>query len=85
MKIFVDGAFPGCRDMLRATTVMTMPTGEASSTTRSGPSGDDKEDYALPVGVGVIPVRMEVSNPVPDPRNIEGVARPDHILDYRLG
>ena len=93
LKIFVDGAFPGRWDMLRpatdqeikATTVMSMSIGEASSKIRTGPPGDDEEDYALPIWAGVIPVRMSVSNPVPDPRNIEGVEPPGHVLDFRLG
>ena len=93
LKTFVEGSFPGRWDMLRpatgqemkATTVMTMPIDEASSKIRMGPPGDEEEDYSLPIWAGVIPVRMAVSHPVPDPRNLEGVAPPDHVLDFRLG
>ena len=93
LKAFVDGSFPGRWDMLRpasgqeltATTVMTMPIDEASSKIRTGPPGDDEEDYALPIWAGVVPVRMEVGNPVPDPRNMEGLEPPDHILNFHLG
>ncbi len=93
LKTFVDGSFPGRWDMLRpatdqemkATTVMSMPIGEASSKIRMGPPGDEEEDYALPIWAGVIPVRMSVSDPVPDPRNIEGIEPPGHVRDFRLG
>ncbi len=93
LKSLVEGLFPGRWDLLRpptakemrATTVMTMPIDEASSKIRSGPPDDAKEDYALPIWGGVIPVRMEVAEPVPDPRNLSGLGPPDHILDFRLG
>ena len=93
LRAFVDGLTPGRWDMLRpateqemrATTVMTMPIDEASSKIRSGPPGDEEEDYALPIWAGVIPVRSEILPPEPDPRNIEGVAPPDHVLNFRLG
>jgi hypothetical protein len=92
LKTFVDGNFPGRWDILRpplaqemkGTTVLTMPIREASSKVRTGPPKDDDEDYALPIWAGVIPVRMEVLDPVPDPRNLEGVEPPDHILNFRL-
>ena len=93
LKTFVDRLFPGRWDLLRpptakemrATTVMTMPIAEASSKIRSGPPGDNEADYALPIWGGVIPVRMEVLEPVPDPRNLKDAVPPDHVLDFRLG
>ena len=93
LRNFVDGLTPGRWDMLRpatgqemkATTVMTMPIDEASSKIRTGPPGDDEEDYALPIWAGVIPVRTEILPPEPDPRNIEGVEPPDHAVNFRLG
>ena len=93
LQTFVDGLLPGRWDMLRpatpqeikATTVMTMPIDEASSKIRTGPPGDDEEDYGLPIWAGVVPVRMQVLDPVPDPRNIEGVEPPDHVRTFRLG
>ena len=76
---------PATGQELTATTVMTMPIDEASSKIRTGPPGDDEEDYALPIWAGVVPVRMEVGNPEPDPRNMEGLEPPDHILNFHLG
>ena len=63
---------------------MSLAIDEASAKIRSGPPVDDEEDYAHAIWAGVIPVRMEVGAPVPDPRNIDGVAPPDHILNFKL-
>ena len=92
LRAMVEGLFPGRWDTLRpatekelkATTVMSLAIDEASAKIRSGPPVDDEEDYALPIWAGVIPVRMEVGAPVPDPRNMDGVAPPDHILNFKL-
>lgn len=92
LKTFVDGLFPGRWGMLRppteeemkGTTVMTMPIDEASSKIRTGPPGDDEDDYELPIWAGVIPVRAEILDAVPDPRNIEGVTPPGHAVNFRF-
>ena len=92
LKAFVDGLFPGRWDMLRpahpqeikATTVMTLPLDEAATKIRTGPPSDDEEDYELPIWAGVIPVRTEVMPPEPDPRNLDGLEPPEHILKFRL-
>lgn len=92
LRAMVEGLFPGRWDTLRpttaqelkATTVMSMPIDEASSKIRSGHPVDDVSDYALPIWAGVIPVRMEIQEPVPDPRNAAGVATPDHVRNVRL-
>jgi uncharacterized protein len=52
---------------------------------RSGPPGDDEEDYALPIWAGVIPLQTMAGEAVPCPRLIPGVAMPNHIRDYRPG
>ncbi len=93
LKTFVDGLFPERWDALRpataqelrATVVMTMPIDEASAKIRTGPPVDDEEDYVLPIWAGVIPVRLQVLDPVPDPRNIAGIEPPDHVVSRRLG
>lgn len=92
MREMVEGLFPGRWDGLRAvskkelqsTTVMGMPIDEASAKIRTGPPADDEEDYQLPIWGGVIPVRMVVDEPVPDPRNLQEVNPPQHVLDFRL-
>ena len=92
LKTFIDGLFPGRWDMLRpahpqeikATTLMSLPLDEASTKIRTGPPKDDEEDYDLPIWAGVIPVRTEVLPAEADPRNLDGVTPPEHILNFRL-
>ncbi|WP_102226831.1 pyridoxamine 5'-phosphate oxidase family protein [Acidimangrovimonas sediminis] len=89
---FVNGLFPGRYEGLRpdhaqdlkATTVLGMQIREGSAKVRTGPPGDEEADYALPIWAGVIPVRTEVGEPVPDPRNLPGVEMPDHVRNFRL-
>jgi len=91
MKIMVDGLFPGRWDILRpattqeikATTILGMEIKEGSAKIRTGPPGDDEEDYALPIWAGVIPVRTVVDPPVNDPRNLPDVTPPDHVTAFR--
>jgi len=93
LKTFVDGLFPGRWESLRpptgqeikATTMLGMEIGEASSKIRTGQPVDDDEDYALPIWAGVLPVRAEFGTPDPDPRNLEGLEMPDHIRNFRFG
>ena len=90
---FVNGLFPGRYDMLRpdhaqdlkATMVLGMEITEGSAKIRTGGPSDDEEDYALPIWAGVIPVRTEVGTRIPDPRNLDGVAMPEHVKDFRYG
>ncbi len=93
LKAFVDSLFPGRWDSLRpataqeikATTVLSMPIDEAVAKVRSGQPSDDEEDYSLPIWSGVLPVKTVVGEPVPDPRNLDGVSPPDHIVNFSLG
>ena len=62
-----------------------MPIDEASAKVRTGSPVDDEEDYALPIWAGVIPVRMQVMNPEPDPRNLAEVDLPAHAASLMLG
>ena len=41
---------------------------------RTGPPGDDEEDYALDAWAGVVPLRLEALKPVPDARLRPGIA-----------
>ena len=90
---FVNGLYPGRWDLLRpatsqelkATTVLDLPLTEASAEIRSGPPKDDEEDYALPIWAGVIPTRMQVLQPVDDPRNLKGILPPEHATTLDIG
>ena len=90
---FVDNLIPGRWEHLRqmtdqeakATTVFSMPIDEGSAKVRSGPPVDDDEDYSLPIWAGVLPVSQILHDPVPDPKNLDGLKVPAHIRDYKLG
>jgi uncharacterized protein len=93
LRNFTEALWPGRWDMLRqmtaqelkATTVLSLKLDEVSAKVRTGPPGDDEEDYALPIWAGVIPVRQQVMAPVDDPRLIPGLTPPDHITDFEIG
>ena len=92
LKAFTEHLWPGRWDMLRpasaqelkATTVLSLKLDECSAKVRSGPPGDDEEDYALPIWAGIIPVTMQVQAPTDDPRLIAGLSPPEHIAGFRL-
>jgi len=67
---------------LAATLVLALPITEASAKVRTGPPVDDEADYALDAWAGVIPLRVEVGEPEPDPRLAAGTAVPDYAAAY---
>ena len=68
---------------MKATTVLQLPLVEASAKIRTGPPIDDEEDYALPVWAGVVPLKLEAGEPVPDPRLSAEIRVPDYARDYK--
>jgi nitroimidazol reductase NimA-like FMN-containing flavoprotein (pyridoxamine 5'-phosphate oxidase superfamily) len=58
---------------LKATTVLVLALEEVSAKVRTGSPLDDEEDYSLPVWAGVVPVRTELDEPVPDQRLLPGI------------
>ncbi len=58
---------------LKATSVFKIPIEEASAKIRTGDPDDEKDDYALPIWAGVVPIRRVYQEPIPDPLNLEGV------------
>jgi uncharacterized protein len=87
LDTFVDILLPGRRSHLRkmttkevkATMILGMELNEVSAKVRTGPPGDDEEDYALPIWAGVVPVRHVFDAAVPCPRQMPGVEKPEHI------
>ena len=67
---------------LRATTVLSLPLVEVSAKVRTGPPIDDEEDYALNVWAGVLPLKIQASAPINDPRLPEAIAPPSYALKY---
>ena len=92
LEAFTERLFPGRwqelrpvnRQELKATMVLGMPIAEAVAKLRSGPPGDDEEDYALDVWAGVLPLRLVADPPVADPRLKPGVPLPGYLEDYEL-
>ena len=70
---------------VKGTLVAAIPLNEASAKVRTGPPGDDDEDYGLPLWAGVIPLRLESGEPVPDPQLGEGIELPAYLAGYRRG
>ena len=67
---------------LRQTTVVAVPIASASAKLRSGPPGDEAEDYDLPVWAGVLPLQQIAGTPLADPQLKPGIALPDYIRDF---
>ena len=90
---FVENLIPGRWENLRqmtdqeakATTVFSMPIDEGSAKVRSGPPVDDDDDYSLPIWAGVLPLSQVLQEPVPDPKNLDGLEVPTHVRDFKIG
>jgi len=67
---------------LDATLVVGVPIDSAAAKVRTGPPGDDEEDYALPIWAGVLPFQLQAQAPLADPRLREGIATPDYVKNY---
>ncbi|WP_019630190.1 pyridoxamine 5'-phosphate oxidase family protein [Actinomadura atramentaria] len=84
LRAITDNLAPGRWDSVRqptakelaGTSVLAVPLAEASVKARSGPPGDDEDDYALEVWAGVVPVRTAFGEPEPDPRLAPGIPVP---------
>ena len=76
---------PATSQELKATTVVTMVIEEAVAKIRTGPPGDDDEDYALDIWAGVLPVTRRIEQPIDDPKLKAGVAQPDHLNGFKIG
>ncbi len=66
---------------MKATAVLAVTIDTASAKVRTGPPGDDAEDYALPVWAGVLPVRQGYDPPVPDPAMPATLPTPRSVLN----
>ncbi len=92
LKTFTDRLLPGRWDELRpvtdqelkATTVLTMEIDEVAAKVRSGPPGDDEEDYALDVWAGELPLRLAAGTPIADPRLKPGIHLPAYLDSFEL-
>ena len=67
---------------LKATAVVAMPISSASAKVRTGPPGDDEADMTLPVWSGVVPLQMQVGEPIADPTLMPGIEMPEYLRAY---
>ena len=58
---------------LKATTVLCLEIDQASAKIRTGPPGDEKADYELPIWAGVVPCKQVWGTPEADPLLTEGI------------
>ncbi len=68
------------RKELAATAVLSLPLAEASVKIRTGPPGDEPEDYETSTWAGVVPARLAFGPPEDDPLLRPGIAVPPHVL-----
>jgi nitroimidazol reductase NimA-like FMN-containing flavoprotein (pyridoxamine 5'-phosphate oxidase superfamily) len=86
-EVLTDHVTPGRWDDCRrptpkevaGTLVAAVPIAEASAKVRTGPPGDDEEDYVLPIWAGVIPLSVQAGDPIDDPRLGEGINVPGYL------
>lgn len=91
LDALVDHLIPGRATELRPmtpnemkiTTVVAVPIDEFSAKVRVGPPVDDESDYALGAWGGVVPLRIEAGEPLPDGRSDAAVAVPESVHRLR--
>lgn len=90
MELVTEHVLPGRWDEARhpnrsehkGTLLAALPISEFSVKTRSGPPGDDEDDYALPIWAGVIPLALQPGPPEPDPLLQEGIEMPHSVNGF---
>ncbi|HEX6892614.1 MAG TPA: pyridoxamine 5'-phosphate oxidase family protein [Chryseolinea sp.] len=87
LEVFTNKMQPGRWDAVRkpssgewkATMVLSFNIEEASAKVRTGPPLDDDEDYSLDIWAGVIPLKQERKQPIPDDKLKQGILLPDYL------
>ena len=90
LRLFTERLIPGRWEDTRppneiefkATAVARIQIDLASAKVRTGPPGDDEEDYDLPVWAGVLPTRQLYEEPIPDPRLDPAIDLPGYLQDF---
>ena len=67
---------------VEVTAVLRLSLAEASVKARTGPPGDEEEDYALDVWAGVIPLQRRMLPPRADARMPEGRPLPESVRTF---
>lgn len=63
----------------KATMLLSFKIDEASAKVRVGPPKDDDEDYSSDIWAGVVPLKLEKKQPIPDEALKDGVPLPDYL------
>lgn len=89
--IIVDRLIPGRLAELRPSTeseiaqtsVIELALDEVSAKARAGGPGDDPEDLDADVWAGVVPMKVDFGEPIPDAGLHPGIKLPDYLRSYR--
>ncbi|MCA9984938.1 MAG: pyridoxamine 5'-phosphate oxidase family protein [Anaerolineales bacterium] len=90
LEIFTEKLIPGRwadarmpnETETKATHIVSVPIDLASAKVRTGPPGDDEEDYALDVWAGVLPMHTVFGDLQADDQLKEGIKVPDYLREY---
>jgi nitroimidazol reductase NimA-like FMN-containing flavoprotein (pyridoxamine 5'-phosphate oxidase superfamily) len=69
---------------LKATAIASVGIDLASAKIRTGPPGDEEEDYHLPVWAGVLPIHKLYGDPVPDDRLDPAIDIPEYLQKFLI-
>ncbi len=91
LRIFTEHVMKGrwndvripTEQVLKATTVLSLPLEEVSAKVRTGGPIDDEADYALPVWAGVLPFETVPKAPVPDAQRKNDPPIPEYLKNYK--
>ena len=72
---------PPTPNEMKQTSVLRLRLDELSAKVRTGPPVDDEADYALDHWAGVIPLKLEAGDPIPDPKLAAGIEIPNHVRE----
>lgn len=70
---------------LAATRVIEVPIRDASLKARSGPPVDETKDLSIDIWSGVLPLRFQTGEPVPDEHTPADEPVPDYVRGYPQG
>ncbi|MFN2118464.1 MAG: pyridoxamine 5'-phosphate oxidase family protein [Candidatus Promineifilaceae bacterium] len=90
LRLFTERLVPGRWDDVRApneaefkaTAVAAVEIDLASAKVREGPPGDDEADYDLPVWAGVLPLKQQYEDPLPDDRLDPTIEFPKYLQNF---
>ena len=76
-------ARPMTEKEMKGTLVVALGLDEASAKVRTGPPVDDESDYAQDIWAGILPLRVETGEAIPDPALRGDVVIPPSVARYR--